>query len=198
MKKIILTLLLSANLFAFNNVTYFGGVNAEGELTIKSGSAVDKQDQKYNYTLGMELEKTFKRNRYISVGLGTKYEGAFEVNSKTYGKQEFASTVPLYAMGKLIIPIDKNSKIYLKGQMGYDFVIEGKYLKNLRDDYSNSSVIKVDGGIYTGVGLGIDVNKLNLELNYNISRMKLINENNKEYKYDNAKISATIGYKFDI
>ena len=195
MKKIIFTLLLSANLFAFNNVTYFGGVTAEGELTIKSGSLEDKQDQGYNYTLGMELERTFRKNKFVSVGVGAKYEDAFEVNSTKYGKSKFASTVPLYAMGKLILPIDKNSKIYLKGQLGYDFVIEDSYLKTLRKDNPNST-IKVDGGVYSGIGLGIDVNNINMELNYNVSRIKL--EYGKDYNYNNAKISATIGYKFDI
>ena len=42
------------------------------------------------------------------------------------------------------------------------------------------------------------VNNFVGELNYNISRVGYTNENNKKYDYENAKVSATIGYKLDM
>ena len=54
MKKIlIIATILTANIFAFDSVTYFGGVNAEGELTIKSPTGEQNQQQGYKLVAGM-------------------------------------------------------------------------------------------------------------------------------------------------
>lgn len=196
-KKFVIGLLVSLNVFAFNNVRYFGGVMAEGNLNIESGSLKDRQDQNYDYTAGMELEKIFKDKKYLSGGIGVKYENYFEAKSSNYGKVEVASSVPVYGFGKMIYNLDKNSKLYVKGEIGYNFAIEGDYMKNLKEDYPLSNP-KLDGGLYSGIGVGLELRNISLEMIYNISRVKLININNKEYKYNYEKISATIGYKFDL
>jgi len=198
MKKIILTLLLTVNLFAFNSVKYFAGVNGEGELTIenKTANTKEKYDQDYSFSAGAELEKTFKGNKFIALGLGAKYEKDFAVKSANYGEIDFASTVPLYAMGKIIIPMDRYSRMYVKGEAGYNFVVDGEYLEKVKDDYKNST-IKVDGGLYSGFGLGFDINNFNIELLYNTTRVNLIWDK-VEREYSNSKISASLGYKFGL
>lgn len=196
MKKIILTLLLTVNLFAFNSVKYFAGVNGEGELVIENKDYKEEYDQDYTYSAGAELEKTFKGNKFIALGLGAKYEKEFTTKSANYGDIEFASTVPLYAMGKIVIPMDRYSRIYIKGEAGYNFVIDGEYLEKIRKDYKNS-VIKVDGDLYSGFGLGLDINNFNIELLYNTTRVNLIWDK-VEREYSNSKISASLGYKFGL
>ncbi|MBP6408783.1 MAG: hypothetical protein KA299_08555, partial [Fusobacteriaceae bacterium] len=79
MKKIlIIATILTANIFAFDSVTYFGGVNAEGELTIKSSTGEQKQQQGYKLVAGMELNNELRNHKNIELGLGIKYEDYFE------------------------------------------------------------------------------------------------------------------------
>jgi hypothetical protein len=73
-----------------------------------------------------------------------------------------------------------------------------KYIEDIKNAYPNAYGIKTEGGIYTGLGFGVEVNNFVGELNYNISRVGYTNENNKKYDYENAKVSATIGYKLDM
>ncbi len=196
MRKIILSILLTVNIFAFNSVKYFAGVNGEGELAIKNKDYKEEYDQDYTYSAGAELEKTFKGNKFIALGLGAKYESDFSVKSKNYGEIDFASTVPLYAIGKIVIPMDRYSRMYIKGEAGYTFVIEGEYFEKIRKDYKNSD-IKVDGGLYSGLGLGFDINNFNIELLYNTTRVNL-EWDKVEREYNNSKISASLGYKFGL
>lgn len=197
MKKLVFIVLISLNVFAFNNVRYFGGVMAEGNLNIESEKSKDKQDQNYHYTVGMELEKIFKDKKYLSGGVGVKYEDYFEAKSSSYGNIDVASSVPVYGFGKLIYNLDKNSKIYAKGEVGYNFPIEGDYVKNLKKDYPLSN-LKLDGGLYSGIGAGLELRNFSFEMIYSVSRIRFINMNNKEYKYNYEKISARLGYKFDL
>ena len=198
MKKIlIIATILTANIFAFDSVTYFGGVNAEGELTIKSPTSKDKQSQEYKLVAGMELNKELKAHKNIELGLGIRYEEDFEARSINYD-DHFAATIPVYAMGKYKFNLDRNSNVYIKGTLGYNFVIEGDYIEDVKNAYPNAQGIKTEGGIYTGLGFGVEVNNFVGELNYNISRVGYTNQNNVKYDYENAKVSATIGYKLDM
>lgn len=198
MKKIlIIATIFAANIFAFDSVTYFGGVNTEGELTIKSPTSKDKQSQDYKLVAGMELNNELRNYKNIELGLGIKYEEDFEAKSINYD-DHFAATVPVYAMGKYKFNMDRNSNIYIKGTLGYNFVIEGDYIEDVKNAYPNAHGIKTEGGIYTGLGFGVEVNNFIGELNYNISRISFTNQNNVKYDYENAKISATIGYKLDM
>lgn len=198
MKKIlIIATIIAANTFAFDSVTYFGGVNAEGELTIKSPTSKDKQSQDYKLVAGMELNNELRNHKNIELGLGIKYEEDFEARSTNYD-DHFAATVPVYAMGKYKFNLDRNSNVYIKGTLGYNFVIEGDYIEDVKNAYPNAQGIKTEGGIYTGLGFGVEVNNFVGELNYNVSRIGYTNQNNVKYDYENAKISATIGYKLDM
>jgi hypothetical protein len=102
----------------------------------------------------------------------------------------------LYAIGKIVIPMDRYSRMYIKGEAGYTFVIEGDYFEKIRKDYKNSD-IKVDGGLYSGLGLGFDINNFNIELLYNTTRVNL-EWDKVEREYNNSKISASLGYKFGL
>ena len=197
MKKIILAILLTTKLFAFNSVKYFGAINGEGELLVENKIEKIKYDQDYTFSVGAELEKTFKKNRFIALGLGAKYENDFKVKSPNYGEISFASTVPLYAMGKIVLPMDRYSRIYLKAEGGYNFVVEGEYLEKIKEEFKDA-LIKVDGGLYSGLGLGFDINNFNMELLYNTTRVNFTNQNKTEIKYNNSKVSLSLGYKFGL
>ena len=198
MKKIlIIATILTANIFAFDSVTYFGGVNAEGELTIKSPTGEQKQQQGYKLVAGMELNNELRNHKNIELGLGIKYEDYFETDRK-FWESGTAATIPVYAMAKYKFVLDRTSNMYVKANIGYNFVIEGDYIEDIKNAYPNAYGIKTEGGIYTGLGFGVEVNNFVGELNYNISRVGYTNENNKKYDYENAKVSATIGYKLDM
>ena len=135
MKKIlIIATILTANIFAFDSVTYFGGVNAEGELTIKSPTSKDKQSQEYKLVAGMELNKELKAHKNIELGLGIRYEEDFEARSINYD-DHFAATIPVYAMAKYKFVLDRTSNMYVKANIGYNFVIEGDYIEDIKNAY---------------------------------------------------------------
>lgn len=201
MKKIlIIATILTANIFAFDSVTYFGGVNAEGELTIKSPTGEQKQQQGYKLVAGMELNNELRNHKNIELGLGIKYEDYFRTDRKfwesgtyyDYGKVKFAATVPVYATAKYKFILDRTSNVYVKGDLGYNFAINGDYQEDVQPNTN------VEGGLYTGVGIGFEANKVIGEINYNISRVKYVGLDSIERNYENAKVSATIGYKLDM
>ena len=196
-KLLIIATIFAANIFAFDSVTYFGGVNAEGELTIKSTTNKEKQSQDYKLVAGMELNNELKNHKNIELGLGIKYEDDFEARSINYD-DNFAATVPVYAMAKYKFVLDRTSNVYLKGTLGYNFVIDGDYIDDIKNAYPNAYGIKTEGGIYSGIGFGVEVNNFVGELNYNVTRIGYTNQNNVKYDYENAKVSATIGYKLDM
>ena len=191
MKKIlIIATILTANIFAFDSVTYFGGVNAEGELTIKSPTGEQKQQQGYKLVAGMELNNELRNHKNIELGLGIKFweSGTYY----DYGKVKFAATVPVYATAKYKFILDRTSNVYVKGDLGYNFAINGDYQEDVQPNTN------VEGGLYTGVGIGFEANKVIGEINYNISRVKYVDLYSVGRNYENAKVSATIGYKLDM
>ena len=90
MKKIlIIATILTANIFAFDSVTYFGGVNAEGELTIKSPTGEQKQQQGYKLVAGMELNNELRNHKNIELDDGTLYMCcSYKGNMKMMSKEK--------------------------------------------------------------------------------------------------------------
>ena len=139
----------------------------------------------------MELNKELKAHKNIELGLGIRYEEDFEARSINYD-DHFAATIPVYAMAKYKFVLDRTSNMYVKGDLGYNFAINGDYQEDVQPSTN------VEGGLYTGVGIGFEANKVIGEINYNISRVKYVGLDSIERNYENAKVSATIGYNLDM
>lgn len=66
---------------------------------------------------------------------------------------------------------------------------------------SQNQELELGGGLYTGIGIGVEMNKLVLGLDYSISRVsvetKYINSYTLGFEdYEYSKLALTVGAKF--
>lgn len=197
-------LIISATTFAatgslIDNVTVYGGVNLNGEFK-EGGDKINAN--KNGYTVGVEAHKQVGKFTYgkLELGLGTKYETSFKADAT--GDDTFATTLPLYGSAKLTVPVIGGANVYVQGSVGYVVPFAGDIVRNNNNDLSKvGGSSKLEGGLYTGVGAGVELGDLNVGVNYNISRVKEVNTllgyNAGNHDYDYSKVSLTVGYKFD-
>ncbi len=212
MKKYLFLILvvLSVSTFAeariFNelDVTVFGGVNLDGKTKIKGYFSDDNTTEIFNrkskeigYTIGIEVHKQVAKISDIDfkLGLGTKYETGtiFE----DYAEETFASTLPLYGSAKLSVPFINEASIYLQGTLGHVFAFKGKFIKEFEKESKNNRA-ELKGGLYSGIGVGMETERYNLGLTYNITnyKTKLIDPlDYQEIEFKYSKLTLTVGYK---
>lgn len=209
MKKYLLAalLVLSASTYAAN-YTVFGGVNVNGKGAGEySDSYGDSDSDKFKadelgYTVGIEAHKElakFSKSK-LEIGIGTKYET--NIVPEDNDGDTFASTLPVYGSAKLSFPITNGKNIYLQGTLGYTFAFEGETLEDSSEYYESLDLgikTKLNGGLYTGFGIGLDSKKYNLGVTYSVSNFEYEATNSVAYQkrnIDYSKISLTAGYKF--
>ena len=204
MKKYFLAALviLSASTFAAN-VTVFGGLNLNGKLLVEDdGIETRESADEAGYTYGIEINKKIKNleNGKIEVGLGTKYETSFMIDE--FQDKTLATTMPIYLSGKLSQKVSKSTNVFIKGSVGYTLPFEGDIMDSLNNSLkSQNQELELGGGLYTGIGIGVEMNKLVLGLDYSISRVsvetKYINSYTLGFEdYEYSKLALTVGAKF--
>ena len=110
--------------------------------------------------------------------------------------------MPIYLDAKLSQKISKNSNLFIKGSIGYTMPFEGDIIDKLNEELkAENKEVELGGGLYTGIGVGLEVNNLVLGLDYSISKVtaetKYISSYTlgfEDYKY--SKLTLTIGAKF--
>ena len=209
MKKYLLAALVVLSVSSFgavvDNVTVFGGVNMDGKLGI---DWADGTNEKYNadeigYTVGVEAHKQvakFSAGK-LELGVGAKYDSSF-INDELYEDGDIATTMPVYGSAKLSFKATKTTNIYLQGMLGYAFAADGDAVKDINDyyDYYYGGSAEMEGGMYTGIGLGVESGNYTVGLLYDITKTTLVVEvpgaEDSESDYDYSKVALTVGYKF--
>lgn len=136
----------------------------------------------------------------IAVGLGVQGIGYLDTY---YGVQENNYAIPLYISGKHNL---FNLPLYVKGLFGVTYNIgtdDLKYFIAVQEDPSwglTESDIKIENGFYGGLGLGLDVGKVEVEALYSINIVNATfqyNSNEYSKKLSNHRISLGLSYAFD-
>lgn len=195
-------IMLSTSTFAANT-TVFGGLNLNGKLSVKEdGIETRKSADEPGYTYGIEINRKVKNleSGKIELGFGTKYETSFMVDE--FEDKTLVTTMPIYLSGKLSQKLSKNSNLFMKGSLGYTLPFEGDIVNDLNKNLKiQNQELELIGGIYTGVGIGVEINKLVFSLDYSISKVtvetKYINSYTLEFEdYKYSKLALTVGSKF--
>lgn len=170
-----------------NNYFYFKlGLKTLQELN-NNAANITKNMEELNY---MQFDFARKVNKKTELGIGTsisrdlKYKNYIE-NSETgeFFKETGLSIIPIYLSLKFkIFKISKvQNYILLKG--GYPYI--HSIGKNSKTDYI--------GEYFYGIGSGIELWKIILEANYEVTVMK---EKNENFNWENNSLNLMLGFKF--
>ncbi|MGX6592740.1 OmpW family outer membrane protein [Cetobacterium ceti] len=111
-------------------------------------------------------------------------------------------SIPVYLTGKYNFDVESAWKPYFKVNLGYSFnVNEDKSKINEKDGTTNLKT-KVDNGLYTGIGAGIEYDNYLIDILYqtNFAKGTLSNDGDKaaKEKVDYSRVTLSVGYKLDI
>lgn len=130
----------------------------------------------------------------LELGLGTSYQ---KHNKKSDTGRNYNS-VPIYGVAKYNFTVSESVVPYLKLNCGYSFNFDEKE-KNT--DGVNTKM-KVNNGIYYGIGGGIEYNNFIVELMYKVNKSDVKFENNQEniskHRSSYYRTTLAIGYKFNF
>lgn len=161
--------------------------------------------------LGFEfaLEGTRNITDNLELGLGIAYQQNSKL--KTYSnsfneKYEMGNynSVPLYVTGKYNITTFSNGITpYIKANLGYSFNFNEKDTK--ATDSTGTVLtgnLKVDNGLYYGVGIGMEYNNFLMDIMYQqtVADAKLSYQNTELGKsnFDYSRVTLSLGYKFNF
>ena len=212
MKKVVLTVLLAVAIVApafaakdgdskFDIVGKIGlTLNPSFYATCGDGTYYDlRGDAKNNFMLG--VEGFYKFDEKISAGIGISYIFPSELTSSMdqwwddYGKRMSLGFINIYATIKPKL----SDSIYAIAQIGYgipNFDFDNRY----NGYYEN---YKIDGGgIYGGLGAGIEYKSFIFEALYSINTATFKDGEDLtdygEYVLTYSTLSFNVGYKFSI
>lgn len=190
MRKNLVVLGLSVLLVAFSAGSVLAGVVVKGGPDIagkvKATISVpgipdysDEEDVKMGITVGGEYISDSGND--LVYGVGFEYQLTRQVDVED--GHEF-NYIPIYALGRYNF-----DSFYLAGKVGYNlFKIE-----DLPDDDITTS-----GGLYFGIGGGMDFDTFQVEFLYSINNSAVKPKDSSipgELKYKYSKISLSVGYK---
>ncbi len=211
MKKYLFLILVILSVPTFAEVTVFGGVNLNGKAKIKVSSSEEKtteiaskNSEEIGYTIGIETHKQVAKISDIDfkLGLGVKYETS--IIFKEFNGDVYASTLPFYGSAKLSFPSTNEVNIYIQGTLGFVILFEGKVLKDQWEELQNNTKsetksIEFGGELYKGIGVGMETERYNLGLTYNITNYgckRTWDSKFLEEKLEYSKVTLAVGYKF--
>ncbi|MCS5422112.1 MULTISPECIES: outer membrane beta-barrel protein [Psychrilyobacter] len=141
-------------------------------------------------------------NEHIDVGLGLAYQvhagrKHFNYKSKVDTSGVRYRSIPVYVTGRYNFISNSQVKPYLKANLGYSFNFDASDLKskNTLNDRIEKTSIKVNSGLYWGVGAGIEYKNYTIELMYAINKCK-VSGSRERVDYD--RITLSVGYKFNF
>jgi len=105
------------------------------------------------------------------------------------------NSIPVYGTAKYTFDTQTTVKPYVKGDLGYSF-------NNGDHDYGRLGKYKAEGGLYYGVGGGINFNNVNVELMYKENKGKYEYEGplgvKSKYNANYGRVSLGVGYDFNL
>jgi hypothetical protein len=123
----------------------------------------------------------YSLNEKLEVGGGLEYQLKRNVQGLTAG----FSFVPLYGTVRLKAPLSAELNTYFTGKLGYNYLMLDQNVEGF--DYG--------GGLYYGLGIGIDMNsKYAVEAEYSVNKGELGYILKQPFDY--TKFRVAVGYKF--
>lgn len=145
-------------------------------------------------------------NESIDLGLGVAYQDHsdrkhfdYTSNVDTSGVQY--RSIPVYLAGRYNFLLESKTKPYLRANLGYSFNFNSSDLeeKDSVNDQTEKTAIDIDGGLYYGIGTGIEYKDYTIELMYAINQCKSsIDGSHSKDRTDYDRISLLIGYRFNF
>ena len=145
-------------------------------------------------------------NESIDLGLGVAYQDHsdrkhfdYTSNVDTSGVQY--RSIPVYLAGRYNFLLESKTKPYLRANLGYSFNFNSSDLeeKDSVTDQTEKTAIDIDGGLYYGIGTGIEYKDYTIELMYAINQCKSsIDGSHSKDRTDYDRISLLIGYRFNF
>ncbi len=122
------------------------------------------------------------------------------------GNEELASFMPVYGSLKYTHKINNKVSVYAQGKAGYAFAFDGELVKDMNyTDSAEKMTAELTGGVYTGIGLGVEIGNYNVGASYDVNKSTLKTEftdlgsgdiSSSETKNTYSKVALTVGYKF--
>ena len=163
---------------------------------------------KYHYGQNYKNQKTKNSSGEIGVeyrnevvpglelGGGTAFQFHKDLKDKVSGQNlKNYNSIPVYGTAKYTFDTQTTVKPYVKGDLGYSF-------NNGDHDYGRLGKYKAEGGLYYGVGGGINFNNVNVELMYKENKGKYEYEGplgvKSKYNANYGSVSLGVGYDFNL
>ncbi|PID66871.1 MAG: hypothetical protein CR959_02335, partial [Fusobacteriales bacterium] len=220
MKKVLIGLFALASISAFANE----GINVYGKvgLDVVSKFTVlkDEDDSRLNTpkkgkigaNFAVEVTKDVTPNLEFGAGLAytVRKDSDMKINNLVDEdgdkvdlkiKLPRYESIPLYLTGKYNFNVDSEVKPYIKADLGYSFNQKIKAeLSGAEDKEDNfSETGKVENGLYTSIGLGLEYNHFITDLAYVHTNARVKNEDGGEAdRYNNDALRLSVGYKFNF
>lgn len=214
-------LLLISALLSFGSMAYSSDYNISVKTGVDVWSKYDSanmlgQDM-YNGDsdgLGFEfaLEGTKNITSNLELGIGLAYQRHSDLDKNSFEdtgmKAEVSvdryDSIPLYIVSKYNFDTFENGiKPYLKANLGYSFNLDKGNLNLNIDGSSTNTDMKMDNGVYFGIGGGIEYQNFFVDLMYQITTAKVkykIQEPTEIEHYkkdmDYSRVTLGFGYKF--
>lgn len=228
MKKVLFGLFaLSCVSFAAETNLYLrAGADLNGKFdTVKhEGYKANKEDaDDFSWEIAVEATKEVYKNFELGLGLAYQKHGdpkKFTESIVDEGWQEIGNyempgydSIPLYVVAKYNFKPINNFVPYVKAHLGYSFNDENGDLKVYGTDISPDGVsmpwddekanVKVDDGLYYGIGAGFEYNNFTMDLMYQVNQAEAevtISDLDVKTKkdYDYSRVTLSFGYKFNL
>jgi len=145
-------------------------------------------------------------NENIDLGLGVAYQvhatrKHFDYTSNVDVSGVQYSSIPVYVTGRYNFLLNSEAVPYLKTNLGYSFNFDSSDLetKNTTNGDKRTDSTDVTGGLYWGIGAGIEYKNYIMELMYAINKCKAsTKDNDSKERADYDRISLSVGYKFNF
>ena len=231
MKKVLFGLfaLSTVALAAETNLYLRAGADLNGEYDVINyeGDINKKDADEFSYEFAVEATREIYPNLEVGVGLAYQKHG----NPKTYTEsgnpvKDYSWTyeaemvgytsIPLYLTAKYNFNAINNFVPYIKANLGYSFNDEDGDAKDVYKDtsiydgkvthheYPGKYDIKLDNGLYYGIGAGFEYNNFTMDLMYQVNETeaKITDKEYPEYNfkkdYDYSRVTLSFGYKFNF
>lgn len=179
-------LLLVFEIFGMNTIISGGSsLNREVQMDVYVNGVLTLEtsvDAVNSYDFG--IESFLSPSNIFHLGIGFRYEPELhEVDD-----EGIANIMPLYFIGKLLIPIGST---YLTTQInvGYSLILP-------LSSAESKGFTDLTGGLYYGVGLGYEFGSIVIAGNYNVSSLDARFLGIADLKATAQKVNITLGYKF--
>ncbi|WP_101774944.1 outer membrane beta-barrel protein [Pasteurella oralis] len=188
--------------------------------TIKSpffNSTIPSKKNTFSPSIFLETTYNILPQTEIGVGMGyIKRKGFNHETSKVYmngnnksvatekAKINRYSSIPIYLILKQNYPLNQDTALYLKGNLGYSLnkARNTTYTFSLDNNpYSHPVNVKTKNGLYLGLGAGVEYKSFLAEIGYyhtdSAIKYKFPHDNHNLYEsYNNDALRFSIGFKF--